>query len=102
MRDYLHRIGRLSRSIDGNHLQFSTEGTLPNSRIVARTEPYDHCIFTALDGVDGPLLARFTDLLLGQRFDDPVVRPLLELEGLRQWIGEDAGRAEMVREALGF
>lgn len=79
--------------IDGNHLAFSGEGTLPTgaTRIVHQTAPYDHCIFTALDGVDTARLARFTELLLGQRYDDPVVRPLLDLEGLKKW---EPGRLE--------
>lgn len=73
--------------IDGNHLLFSAEGTLTpgSTQIVGQTDPYDHCIFTALDGVEPTLLERFGTLLLGQRFDDPVVRPLLEMEGLKQW-----------------
>ncbi len=34
--------------IDGNHLLFGVEGTLPAgaTRIVAQTPPYDHCNFT--------------------------------------------------------
>ena len=71
--------------IDGNHLLFSNEGTLSNTRILARTEPYDHCIFTALDDVDPATLERFRSLLLGQRYEDAVVRPLLEMEGLKSW-----------------
>ena len=53
--------------------------------MLAQTAPYDHCIFTALDDIDPQLIDRFGALLLGQRYDDPVVRPLLDLEGLKQW-----------------
>jgi len=86
--------------IDGNHLAFSAEGTLPAgaTRILAQTPTYDHCIFTALDGVDEGTLARFRELLLGQRFDDPRVRPLLELEGLKQWVpGRDEGFGQLAQ-----
>ena len=31
-------------------------------------------------------MARFTELLFGMRWDDPEVRPLLELEGLKVWL----------------
>lgn len=73
--------------IDGNLLAFAKEGTLPagSVRVLAKTAPYDHCVFTALDGVDPEALARFRELLLSQRWEDPTVRPLLELEGLKQW-----------------
>lgn len=73
--------------IDGNHLVFTNEGTLPrgSTRVLARTPRYDHCIFTALDDGPSERIERFRTLLLGQRWEDPQVRPLLELEGLKQW-----------------
>lgn len=86
--------------IDGNLLAFGREGTLPvgSTRILARTAPYDHCVFTALDGVDHELLERFKDLLLSMRWEDPEVRPLLELEGLRRWQeGRTTGFAQLSR-----
>lgn len=73
--------------IDGNHLLFSREGTLPpnSTRILAQTDEYDHCNFTVLDGVPEKAVARFRELLLAMSYDDPHVRPLLDLEGLKQW-----------------
>ncbi|MCB9796975.1 MAG: PhnD/SsuA/transferrin family substrate-binding protein [Alphaproteobacteria bacterium] len=92
--------------IDGNHLAFSAEGTLPSgaSRVLAATAPYDHCIFTALDGLADPeSLARFESLLLAQRYDDPVVRPLLDLEGLKQWRpGRTSGFAQLEAAVTGL
>ncbi|MFA6922062.1 MAG: PhnD/SsuA/transferrin family substrate-binding protein [Gallionella sp.] len=74
--------------IDGNHMAFSREGILPAgaTRIVARTGNYDHCNFTVSPGADETQIARFTELLLAMRWDDPKVRHLLELEGLRIWL----------------
>lgn len=73
--------------IDGNLLAFAKEGTLPAGaiRVLAQTEPYDHCNFTVLDGVDAAAEARFLELLLGMSWDDPKVRHLMDLEGLRAW-----------------
>jgi phosphonate transport system substrate-binding protein len=92
---------------DGNLLAFSREGTLPagSTQIVARTAPYDHCVFTALDDVDPVRLQQFRSLILAQRWEDPQVRPLLELEGLRQWHeGRETGFAQLERavETLSF
>ena len=96
--------------IDGNHLVFSTEGTLPAgaTRILSQTPGYDHCNFTALGSHSGALpgaLTRFRGLLLGMSYDDPDVRPLLDLEGLKEWRpGRTSGYGLLERaiQDLGF
>lgn len=73
--------------LDGNALGFTRDGTAPPGalRTLSATEPYDHCNFTALEGHAEELVARFTELLLGQEYGDPAVRPLMDLEGLKAW-----------------
>lgn len=86
--------------IDGNYLAFANEGVLPSgaTRILARTGLYDHCNFTVSPGAPAELIGRFTELLLGMSWDDPAVRPLLELEGLRAWRpGRTSGYAALDR-----
>jgi phosphonate transport system substrate-binding protein len=74
--------------LDWNRISFSREGTLPSGKtnVLAETGPFDHCNFTVLDDVPREQVARFVELLLDMSFDDPAVRPLLELEGLRKWL----------------
>jgi phosphonate transport system substrate-binding protein len=71
--------------IDSNHLLFSREGTLPpgSTRVVAQTERFDHCNMTVSSS--SALVSRFGQLLLAMDYGDPEVRPLLDLEGLKQW-----------------
>lgn len=86
--------------IDGNHMAFSREGLLPASatRIVARTGLFDHCNFTVSPGAPDAQIARFTELLMGMQWDDPTVRPLLELEGLKAWLpGRTSGYGLLIR-----
>lgn len=73
--------------IDGNQLLFAKEGTIAADavRTLTRTAAYDHCTMTVLDDVDAATVDRFVELLLSMSYDDPEVRPLLDLEGLRQW-----------------
>jgi ABC-type phosphate/phosphonate transport system substrate-binding protein len=80
--------------IDGNHLAFSKEGTLPSgsTTIIGQTAPYDHCNFTVIGDPSVPKIARFRQLLLAMSYDDPAVRPLLDLEGLKEW---RPGRVEL-------
>jgi phosphonate transport system substrate-binding protein len=74
--------------LDGNHLAFAREGTIPSSatRILTQTPGYDHCNFTVFEGVEPEKVARFRELLLAMSYGDPDVRPLLDLEGLKQWV----------------
>lgn len=82
--------------IDGNHLLFTNEGTLPagSTRILAQTDLYDHCNFTVFDDAPREATGRFRELLLAMSYDDPQVRPLLDLEGLKVW---KPGRTEFYR-----
>jgi ABC-type phosphate/phosphonate transport system substrate-binding protein len=60
---------------------------------------------TVLDDVDPAVVDRFVELLLSMSFDDPDVRPLLELEGLREWrVGRTSGYDPLERavDRLGF
>jgi phosphonate transport system substrate-binding protein len=79
--------------IDGNHLLFGQEGTLPpgGTRVLAQTGTYDHCNFTVLDDAPAAGIDRFRELLLAMTYDDPEVGPLLDLEGLKKWL---PGRVE--------
>ncbi|MGI8806268.1 MAG: phosphate/phosphite/phosphonate ABC transporter substrate-binding protein, partial [Acidimicrobiales bacterium] len=86
--------------IDGNHLLFGVEGTMPagSTVILAQTPPYDHCNFTVTAAAPAGQVDRFVELLLGMSYDDPGVRPLLDLEGLKAWRdGRTSGYAQLER-----
>jgi phosphonate transport system substrate-binding protein len=73
--------------IDGNYFLFSKEGVIQpgTTRVLATTPKYDHCNFTVLDDAAAELIGPFRSVLLGMSYADPKVRPLLDLEGLKQW-----------------
>ncbi|HEY1739470.1 MAG TPA: PhnD/SsuA/transferrin family substrate-binding protein, partial [Acidimicrobiia bacterium] len=77
-----------------NHLLFVREGTLAAgaTRVIAETVPFDHCNMTVGSHADPALVERFTALLLAMDYGDDDVRPLLDLEGLHQWL---PGRLEL-------
>ena len=79
--------------VDSNHLLFTQEATLPAgaTRVVAHTPAFDHCNFTVLDGAPAQQMHRFRELLLSMSYSDPDVRPLLDMERLKQW---QPGRTE--------
>jgi ABC-type phosphate/phosphonate transport system substrate-binding protein len=98
--------------IDSNVLLFGREGVLPagSVRVLAQTPLYDHCTMTAgpsaaaadgdarAVGSDGDAdagagagagdnsdISRFGALLRGMDYADADLRPLLDLEGLKEW-----------------
>ena len=82
--------------IDGNRVAFAREGLGP-TRVVHVTPAYDHCNMTVFDGAP-PTIARFRELLLSMSYDDPEVRPLLDMEGLKVWQpGRTSGYAVLER-----
>jgi ABC-type phosphate/phosphonate transport system substrate-binding protein len=84
--------------LDANHLSFRREGTIrgPATRILAQTPAFDHCNFTVIGDSPTESAVRFRSLLLGMSYSDAEVRPLLDLEGLKQWVpGRVSGYAQL-------
>lgn len=86
--------------IDGNHLLFGQEGTLPagSTRILTQTGVYDHCTMAIVDTAPAAEAEEFVRLLESMSYADPEVRPLLDLEGLKQWVpGRTSGFGPLTR-----
>ena len=79
--------------LDSNLLLFAQEGVLPASsvRTLAATPQFDHCNFTVIEGRMTASVERFRELLLVMSYEDPDVRRLLDMEGLKRWL---PGRTE--------
>jgi phosphonate transport system substrate-binding protein len=93
--------------IDANLLLFAREGILQphRTRVIAQTPPYDHCTMTGGPAADPALTEAFGQLLLSMSYADPQVRPLLDLEGLKQWVParlEGYQQLERAVDELGF
>ena len=63
------------------------------------SQPYNHCMFTARSDLDPALEQQFAKALFGMSYDNPAHRPVLEAEGLRQWIAPQLGAYAELREA---
>lgn len=57
-----------------------------------RSPTYYHCNFTALPSLDEALAERWNQALLAMSYDDPGMRPSMDLEGVKRWLpGDRAG-----------
>lgn len=74
--------------LDANHHGFTLDGLIDAgaTRVLEATDLFDHCNFTALDTAPEAPTSRFVELLLGMSYADPKLRPLLDMEGLKQWV----------------
>ena len=61
---------------------------------------YNHCNFTALASFDRDLARRWSQALLGMKYDDGRWRRLMDLEGLTSWVPGRAEGYELVFEAM--
>jgi ABC-type phosphate/phosphonate transport system substrate-binding protein len=88
--------------LDSNLSVFINEGTLdPNAvRTLVTTPPYDHCNFTVLAGLPDKRSRPFVETLLTMSFEDPGVRTLMELEGLRAWLPGRSTGYQQLRDAV--
>jgi phosphonate transport system substrate-binding protein len=73
--------------LDANLVGFARDGTLKagQTKVLSKTPAFDHCCFTVLDTAPAEPVARFGELLLAMKYEDPEVRPLMDLEGLKAW-----------------
>jgi ABC-type phosphate/phosphonate transport system substrate-binding protein len=67
---------------------FRAEGVheVAGLEVVWRSPTYCHCNFTVLSSFDDELADRWSKALLEMDFDDPTLRPAMELEGVRRWL----------------
>jgi ABC-type phosphate/phosphonate transport system substrate-binding protein len=61
--------------------------------------PFNHCMFTARSDLDPSLQQQFAKALFAMSFDNPAHRPVLEAEGLRQWVTPQLDAYAELREA---
>lgn len=82
--------------LEHNYRLFISDGTLSAgaTRILTRTAPFDHCNFTIAPAAPREPVKLFQRLLIDMSYDDPDVRPLCDLEGLKAWY---TGRLEGYR-----
>jgi ABC-type phosphate/phosphonate transport system substrate-binding protein len=75
-----------------------SEGFAPagDLEVAWRSPVYYHCNFTALPSFDRGRAARWSEALLAMRYDDPELRAVMDLEGVKRWLpGDKSGYADL-------
>jgi phosphonate transport system substrate-binding protein len=75
-----------------------SEGFAPAGEleVVWRSPTYYHCNFTALPSFDAGQAERWSAALLAMSYDDPALRGVMDLEGVKRWLpGDKSGYADL-------
>lgn len=74
--------------LDLNWQGWIKDGTIDTNEfaIVAETDRFDHCVFTARQDLDPALQKPWVDALFSMRYDNPTHREMMDLEGLKAWL----------------
>jgi ABC-type phosphate/phosphonate transport system substrate-binding protein len=67
---------------------WTKDGTIDAGQfaIVAETDRFDHCVFTARQDLDAAVERGWLDALFAMRYDNPAHREMMDLEGLKAWL----------------
>lgn len=73
--------------LDLNWQLWSSDGTADPTkvRVLATTEPFDHCVFTVRQDFAPQDERRFLEALFAMSYDNPEHREMMDMEGLKKW-----------------
>lgn len=76
-----------SAMMDLNWETWTQDGTIDpvQFKILATTEPYDHCVFTVREDFPEERERKWLEVLFSMSYDNPQHREMMDLEGLREW-----------------
>jgi ABC-type phosphate/phosphonate transport system substrate-binding protein len=88
-----------------NYELFVRNGTLPPgaTRVLGQTPKYDHCNLTYFDSPGSApraLVERMQQLFLEMPYDDPELRPCMDLEWVKQWKPARVTHYKTIEDAL--
>ena len=89
----------------GNYEQFLRNGTIPagTTKALSYTSKYDHCNLTVAVSPDSPpaeLVERMRELFLEMPYDDPELRPCMDLEYVKKWMPARVTHYKTIERAL--
>jgi len=88
-----------------NYQLFVKNGTIPpgTSRVLSHTPKYDHCNLTYHDSPNSApreLIERMRELFLKMPYEDPELRPCMDLEWVKQWKPARMTHYKTIEDAL--
>jgi ABC-type phosphate/phosphonate transport system substrate-binding protein len=74
--------------LDLNWQGWTADGTVDPERyrLLATTDPFDHCVFAVREDFPPDLERRWLDVLFSMSYQNPEHRRMMDLEGLKAWL----------------
>ena len=87
--------------LDLNWATWTTDGTIDPTEfvILAKTDRFDHCVFTVREDLDAAAERRWLNALFAMQYEVPEHREMMDLEGLKAWLpGRTTGFGALAAE----
>jgi ABC-type phosphate/phosphonate transport system substrate-binding protein len=87
---------------DATWAALRTEGhpAVAELELAWRSPSYYHCNFTALPSLDGEVAESWSAALLAMSYDEPTLRPAMDLEGVKRWLPADREGYRTLEQAM--
>lgn len=74
--------------LDLNWDKWTSDGTIDprHYTVLAKTDRFDHCVFTVRDDFSRDLQKRWLEVLFSMSYENPQHREMMDMEGLKQWL----------------
>jgi ABC-type phosphate/phosphonate transport system substrate-binding protein len=88
-----------------NYEKFVKDGVVPagSVRVLAYTPKYDHCNVTVCDSPESApaeLIERMRELFLKMPYEDPEMRPYMDLEAVKKWMPARTTHYQTIERAM--
>lgn len=91
--------------LDLNYQGWGAEGRFDASkyRILATTDPFDHCVFTVRPDFDAATEEKWLKTLMEMDYSNPDHKEMMDMEGLKQWLpGRTEGFVQLTEAITAF
>jgi ABC-type phosphate/phosphonate transport system substrate-binding protein len=91
-----------SAMLDLNWESWTRDGTISPAqfRILATTEPFDHCVFAVREDFPRDREAKWLEVLFSMSYENPQHREMMDLEGLKEWKPGRTTGFDLLEEAV--
>lgn len=91
-------------TLEKNYTAWIKDGTIDENsvKVLAQTPVFDHCLFSAHEGVSDADINTFSQILLKMDYSKPKEKEIMDMEGLKRWVEGRTSGYELLTQANAY